>query len=167
MVTDTLCSKSCDKGKINMSEESKEIDPKVDKENLEGSLKEKSTEISAEDQSGDDEPAAGAAPDAVATSSTAKKKKSKRAALKKKILGGGGSEHGDGEPSESSSNPASKLTTDMVEQLLEMNPSLKSEVAGMDRDQAAEAVKKLDVSDLLTGMVKYITLLFLCCRMLS
>ncbi len=41
----------------------------------------------------------------------------------------------------------------MVDQLLEMNPSLKSEVAGMDRDKAVEAVNKLDVSDLLTGMV--------------
>jgi glycylpeptide N-tetradecanoyltransferase len=39
-----------------------------------------------------------------------------------------------------------------VEQLLEMNPSLKSEVAGMGKEAATEAVKKLDVADLLTGM---------------
>ena len=135
-----------------MAEESKETDSKVDEEALEEVLQRKSTEIPVDDKSGEDEPAASTSSDAVATSSTAKKKKSKRAAVRK-IFGAGGSDHGNDEASESSSNPASKLTDDMVEQLLEMNPSLKSEVAGMDREKAAEAVKKLDVSDLLTGMV--------------
>lgn len=140
-------------GNIKMPEESKEIDPKVDEEALEEELKENATEIPVADESGEDEPAASTSSDAVAASSSTKKKKSKRAALKKKFLGAGASDQGNNEPSESSSNPASKLTNDMVEQLLEMNPSLKSEVAGMDREKAAEAVKKLDVSDLLTGMV--------------
>ncbi len=135
-----------------MSEESKETDPTVEKVALEEVITGQSTEAHVNDESGEDEPAASTNSDAVAASSTAKKKKSKRAKIKK-LIGGGGADHGEGDASGSSSNPASKLTGEMVEQLLEMNPSLKSEVAGMDKEKAAEAVKKLDVSDLLTGMV--------------
>ncbi len=138
-----------------MSEESKEIDPIVEKETLEGVLGESPSEAPIDDQSGEDEPAAGTSSDAVAAGSNAKKKRSKKAALKK-VLGGGSVDHANDDASGSSPNPASKLTSEMVEQLLEMNPSLKSEVAGMDRDKAAEIVKKLDVSDLLTGMVWHI-----------
>ena len=89
-----------------------------------------------------DSRAAGAAAD--------KKKKSKKAKLKK-ALGVGGKQDGD-QPG-SSSHPAGKLTDGMVEQLLEINPSLKSEVAGLDIEKTAESVKKMDVADLLTGMV--------------
>ncbi|KAL9611877.1 MAG: hypothetical protein Q9167_003491 [Letrouitia subvulpina] len=85
-------------------------------------------------------------------SGAAKKKKSKRSRLKKAL--GTTKDDEDPEKSEKSPNPASKLTTDMVEQLLEMNPSLKNEVAGMDRERAAESLKKLDVADLLTGMAE-------------
>ena len=68
----------------------------------------------------------------------------------KKVLTGGG---GDKDVSSSSSNPASKLTSSQLEQLLEVNPALKSEVSGIDKEQAADRLKKLDVADLLTGMV--------------
>jgi glycylpeptide N-tetradecanoyltransferase len=85
--------------------------------------------------------------DGAASSSKSKKKKSKKARLKKAI--GMGTQ--DEEPG-SSSNPASKLTPGMVDQLLEMNPSLRGEVAGMNKEKAAEILKKLDVADLLTGM---------------
>ena len=78
-----------------------------------------------------------------------KKKKSKRSKVKKVLTGGGG----DKDVSSSSSNPASKLTSSQLEQLLEVNPALKSEVSGMDKEQAADRLKKLDVADLLTGMV--------------
>ncbi|KAI9879712.1 MAG: glycylpeptide N-tetradecanoyltransferase [Pleopsidium flavum] len=133
-----------------MSEESKEPDPKIEKEVAEEAFTGKSTETPVDDESDEDEPTASTHSDAVAASSTAKKKKSKKAKIKK-LLGGGGADSA-GDASGSSSNPASKLTSEMVQQLLEMNPSLKSEVAGMDKEKAAEAVKKLDVSDLLTGM---------------
>ena len=66
--------------------------------------------------------------------------------MKKKLGGGKDAE------SAGSSNTASKLTPGMVDQLMEMNPSLKGEVSGMDRNKAVEAVKKLDVADLLTGL---------------
>lgn len=41
-----------------------------------------------------------------------------------------------------------------------MNPALRSEVAGLDKNNAAEAVRKMDVADLLTGMVRRYTLLW-------
>ena len=95
------------------------------------------------------------ASDDVAGAAAAKKKKSKKAKIKS-ALGVSRSDDGSSESkigdSSSSSNPASKLTNGMVEQLLEMNPSLKSEVHGMNKEQAAAKIKKLDVSDLLTGL---------------
>ena len=60
---------------------------------------------------------------------------------------------GDKEEESSSSKPAKKLTEGMVEQLLEANPSLKGEVAGMDKKKATETLQKMDMPDLLAGMV--------------
>lgn len=40
----------------------------------------------------------------------------------------------------------------MLETLMDMNPALKSELAAMDPDQAAETLSKLDISQLLTGL---------------
>ncbi|KAL8665156.1 MAG: hypothetical protein Q9168_007759 [Polycauliona sp. 1 TL-2023] len=138
-----------------MTEESKEVDPKLDAEVIKEILanaEEGNESLSNDDGEGDDdEPIEGGAPDAVATGSGAKKKKSKRAKMKK-ALGIVKKEDGEASGPNGAANPASKLTTEMVEQLLEMNPSLKGEVAGMDREKAAEALKKLDVADLLTGM---------------
>ena len=74
------------------------------------------------------------------------KKKSKRAKIKKAL---GGQKEAE---SSGSSTSASKLTPGMIDQLMEMNPSLKAEMAGMDRAQAMEVIKKLDVADLLTGL---------------
>ena len=107
------------------------------------------TESRPTDNSVDDAEAGDASGEDAADGSKGKKKKSKKARLKKAITGGAGSK----DASSSSSNPATKLTSGQVEQLLEMNPSLKSEVEGMDKDKAADKLKKLDVADLLTGMV--------------
>ena len=54
--------------------------------------------------------------------------------------------------SPTSQNPASKLTPHMMDSLLEMNPALRAEFGSMDKDKAKELLKKLNVSDLLTGM---------------
>ena len=137
-----------------MTEESKEVDPKLDAEVVKDILANQDDEHeSLSNEDGDEEePAEGEAPDAGAAGSSAKKKKSKKAKMKK-ALGIVKKEDGEASASSGSANPASKLTTEMVEQLLEMNPSLKGEVAGMDKEKAAEALKKLDVADLLTGMV--------------
>ena len=135
-----------------MAEESKEIDPSIDaaaaKEVIDAQPSTSNANEAAENEDPDS-----TSPDAVGAGAAAKKKKSKKAKLKKAL---GVQSSQDAEVS-SSSNPASKLTDGMVEQLLEMNPSLKSEVAGMDKANAAAAVKKLDIADLLTGMVSYNT----------
>ena len=146
-----------------MPEVSKPLDPNAEEELVEEIARQAVNPQTTQDVDNDNddnhedeidvnEPEESANPEAVAVSSSTKKKKSKRAKLKK-AFGAGGGEDGNAEGSGGSANPASKLTTGMVEQLLEMNPSLKSEVAGMDKEKAAQTLKKLDVADLLTGMV--------------
>lgn len=136
-----------------MTEESKEVDPTVNAD----VVQEVSESIENENTSGgevdEQDHAEAETQDAAAEGSSTKKKKSKKAKIKK-ALGALSKDDGGASSSSSSTNPASKLTTGMVEQLLEMNPSLKGEVAGMDKERAAEALKKLDVADLLTGMVR-------------
>jgi glycylpeptide N-tetradecanoyltransferase len=140
--------------KSNMAEESKEIDPKFEEELVKEVTN--TTDIASTSENDndevEDEHEDATTTDGAAAESSSKKRKSKRAKLKK-VLGAGSSEAEKSEGPSASANTASKLTTNMVEQLLEMNPSLKSEVAGMGKEQAAQAVKKLDVADLLTGMV--------------
>ena len=133
-----------------MSEESKEIDPNIHNLTHDAVSPSQSSRVGENDV--DEDSPGNAHADTVALASPAKKKKSKKAKLKQ-AFGVGGSEDVHEHTPSSSSNPASKLTPGMVEQLLEMNPSLKSEVAGMDKETAAQALKKLDVADLLTGMV--------------
>lgn len=131
--------------------ESKVADPKADEEAAK-EVADQSTNGAADQDSAEDvESTDNKDTDAVAAGSAAKKKKSKKAKLKQ-ALGVGKKENGDKEASGGPSNLGSKLTSGMVEQLLEMNPSLKGEVAGMDKEKAAETLKKLDVADLLTGM---------------
>ena len=134
-----------------MTEESKEVDPQV----KEKAVNEVTNPGAAEDEEHDDadDDADTTNADGVALGSATKKKKSKKAKLKK-FMGAGSSQREEAESSGSSSNTASKLTTGMVEQLLDMNPSLKGEVAGMDKEKAVETLKKLDVADMLTGMVQ-------------
>ena len=136
-----------------MAEESKEIDDKVQHETIEEIFDPQENPASNNEEADEDEPPDSTSADTVALAAVAKKKKSKKAKLKK-ALGVGRGENGDSDGAGSSSNPASKLTAGMVEQLLEMNPSLRSEVADMDKEKAAETLKKLDVADLLTGMVR-------------
>ena len=142
----------CPKANIDatMSQESKIIDPEVDKEiisEIVAAAVANGKNAVVEDESDEEGPKDPADEDALAATSKSKKKKSKKARMKK-ALGLKESEGG----SSGSSNPASKLTAEMVEQLLEMNPSLKGEVAGMGKEKAAEMLKTLDVADLLTGM---------------
>lgn len=135
-----------------MSAESKEIDSKAQEEVVNKALTSQGSTKTDNDETDEEESTEATNADAIATTSSTKKQKSKKAKLKK-AFGVGAKDDDGAEGSSSSSNPASKLTPGMVEQLLEMNPSLKSEVAGMNKDKAAEALKKLDVADLLTGMV--------------
>jgi glycylpeptide N-tetradecanoyltransferase len=47
---------------------------------------------------------------------------------------------------------AASITPKMAEKLLENNPALKNELAGMDKKEAAEALRKMTISELLTGL---------------
>lgn len=135
-----------------MNEESKLTDPKAEEEAANDVLGQSSN--AEQDSAEDVESAVSKETESVAAGSAERKKKSKKAKLKK-ALGVSSKIDGDKDTAgSSSSNPASKLTSGMVEQLLEMNPSLKSEVAGMDKEKATESLKKMDVADLLTGMVR-------------
>lgn len=132
-----------------MSAESKEIDPLVAGEVLEAEVE--GEEDSGEEDEGQDGAALDGASADAATSTKSKKKKSKKEKLKK-IIGAGPK---DGAAAvASSSKPAAKLTPEGMKELLAMNPSLKAELAGMSSDQATEALKRLDVADLMTGMVR-------------
>ena len=134
-----------------MTGESKEVDPRVNEEAVKGAVDPAAVDDDEHDDADDDADTTNA--DGVAAGSATKKKKSKKAKLKK-LIGASSNQNGEVPGSSGSSNVGSKLTTGMVEQLLDMNPSLKGEVAGMDRNKAAETLKKLDVADMLTGMVQ-------------
>ncbi|KIV77643.1 hypothetical protein PV11_09430 [Exophiala sideris] len=75
-----------------------------------------------------------------------KKKKSKKSKLVAALTGNKSSE-----PAESS-QPAAKLSDDHVKKLLDMNPSLKGELAGVPPAKAAEILKKMDAAQLLSGL---------------
>ncbi|KAI4100497.1 MAG: hypothetical protein L6R37_005448 [Teloschistes peruensis] len=126
-----------------MTESSKLIDPAVNAEAVQDTLDSQGNEVTSAEDVDEEETADGEGADAVAAGSVPKKKKSKKAKIKR-ALGFSDKKEGDASGSSSSANPASKLTTDMVEQLLQMNPALKKEVAGLNKEQASEAVKKMD-----------------------
>ncbi|KAI9825864.1 MAG: glycylpeptide N-tetradecanoyltransferase [Thelocarpon impressellum] len=132
---------------------SKQSDPAADGEATAEAIRETlqpSATDAAEDESADDGPVASSNPDVVAESSTAKKKKSKRKKIKA-VLKGESSKSTDG-ASASSSKPAEKLSGHAIDELLKANPALEKELAGMPKDKVEAMLKKLSMSDLLTGM---------------
>lgn len=52
----------------------------------------------------------------------------------------------------SASNPAGKIDPKLAESLLDLNPALKNELGGVGKGNAAEALRNMDIADLLTGM---------------
>ncbi|ETI29156.1 hypothetical protein G647_01609 [Cladophialophora carrionii CBS 160.54] len=80
---------------------------------------------------------------ATAEKSKKKKKKSKKAKLVSALTGNKSSE-----PAEASKS----LSNDVVKTLLDANPALKGELAGIPREKAGELLKKMDVSQLLSGL---------------
>jgi aminopeptidase N len=118
-----------------MTEESKVVDPKV----AEASTAATATEAP---DSGDEGEATGQNGDG-----TAKKKKSKSKKIKDALTG---------KSVEASSSDPTKasLTDQQFQQLLEMNPALKNEVASMDPVKVRELMKNMDLSTALAGMVR-------------
>jgi glycylpeptide N-tetradecanoyltransferase len=56
-----------------------------------------------------------------------------------------------GEAAKGTSHPALK-SSKVVDSLLRMNPALGAELAGMSEKEAAEAVRKMNINELLTGL---------------
>ena len=132
-----------------MAEESKEVDVKIDQEAGQETLG-ISTDSASNGVGKDGNVEKGReSEDLVAADASEKKKKSKKDKLKKLVGGKSGNENPP--PTETAGQ---KLTPGMVDQLLEMNPSLKGELSGLDKGKQVEAIKKLDVADLMSGMVR-------------
>ncbi|KAL4929967.1 glycylpeptide N-tetradecanoyltransferase swoF [Aspergillus undulatus] len=55
-------------------------------------------------------------------------------------------------PNEEQSAPAAKMTPQQIEALLENNPALKNELGAVDKDKAVEQLRKMDISEILTGL---------------
>ncbi|OJJ44620.1 hypothetical protein ASPZODRAFT_71446 [Penicilliopsis zonata CBS 506.65] len=53
---------------------------------------------------------------------------------------------------EGASGTKNKMSEKAAEMLLEKNPALKNEMAGLDREQAAAALRKMGLEELLTGL---------------
>ncbi|KAI9771768.1 MAG: glycylpeptide N-tetradecanoyltransferase [Geoglossum umbratile] len=125
-----------------MSTESKLVEVKAEEGDVSGSQ-----EPNARLMGPEEEPAeTTTVDDAPAGAATKKKSKKKRA--KSSLAGEGASASlGPGE----SSGSLNKLPRAVVDSLLRSNPSLQSEVRGMGKEKAEDLLKKLSVSDLLTG----------------
>lgn len=59
---------------------------------------------------------------------------------------------GEASSSSSSKPTGGKVDPKLAESLLELNPALKNEMAGVDKDKAAETLRKMDIAELLTGL---------------
>ena len=105
-------------------------------------------EVEDEVESGDDAQTGNDVATATAGEAKTGPKKKKRSAKKKikDILGGKKDEN---------ENDTSKLSSDAVQALLKANPSLEQQVSGMSKENAEDLLRKLSISDLLTGMVGY------------
>ncbi|KAF2840518.1 glycylpeptide N-tetradecanoyltransferase [Patellaria atrata CBS 101060] len=125
-----------------MSEESKPVDSQATAEAVKETLAEaqNAAESSHDEDEGEAEPSSGAP-----TAAKSKKKKSKKAKLKAALTGSQVS-------SSSSSEP--QLSAGQLQQVLQANPALKSELEtlGGDQKKIEEMMRKLKASDLLTGM---------------
>ena len=84
--------------------------------------------------------------DAAGTPKKKKKKRSKKSKLVSAITGNRSTESSD------PSKPAANLPQDALKTLLDANPSLKGELSGMPPEKAADLLKKMDVSQLLSGL---------------
>lgn len=131
-----------------MAAESKEVNVKVDQETLQETLglSTDGAPNGVQKDGGDGESKGGEG--LAAAEGSEKKKKSKKDKLKKP-----GSGKNENEGPLSTETAGQKLTPGMIDQLLEMNASLKGELSGLDKGKQVEAIKKLDVADLMSGMV--------------
>ncbi|KAI9749670.1 MAG: hypothetical protein M4579_006783 [Chaenotheca gracillima] len=134
-----------------MPELSKQADPAAEGEAVGEEVKDETGAPPSEKLS-EEEDTTPAQPDAA--DSGKKKKKSKKKRVKDALTGGSSSSKAtDGSAGSSSGSAAGgKLSGPMVDQLLENNPALKQEVAGLPKAKAEELLEKMNLSDMLTGL---------------
>lgn len=139
-----------------MPAESKPDDPAASseaaKEIIAESKTPQKTEVTSENEEEEEENAPTSNPPAAGAA--AKKKKSKKKRIKAALASGSGdSEAG---PSRASIDKAvNSLSKNDIDQLLKMNPALADQLgvtAGASPSQAAEALKKLKLEDIMTGL---------------
>ena len=109
-------------------------------------------EPESEEEEGDDAPADAAT---ASSSAAAKKKKSKRKRIKN-LLHGDSGEASASTPRDEISKAVSGLSKSQVSEILKMNPALAQQLGVTDGDlstkQAADALKKLSLEDIMTGL---------------
>lgn len=133
-------------------EESKPVEPVVDK--IDAELKGKQAEVESEGEEENDEPAeeGGAAGDASGSAKKKKKKKSKKAKMKEVLTGKSDDQEAQVKKAVNS------LTPQQVQELMALNPALAQEVAAASgsanptTEQAAEMFKNLNLQDIMTGL---------------
>lgn len=133
-------------------EESKPVEPVVDK--IDAELKGKQAEVESEGEEENDELAeeGGAAGDASGSAKKKKKKKSKKAKVKEVLTGKSDDQEAQVKKAVNS------LTPQQVQELMALNPALAQEVAAASgsanptTEQAAEMFKKLNLQDIMTGL---------------
>ncbi|KAI9682046.1 MAG: glycylpeptide N-tetradecanoyltransferase [Caeruleum heppii] len=134
-----------------MPELSKQAEPAADEEAVEEVIKETVDLDAADRDSSDEEPATlskDPTSDNVATHAASKKKQSKKKKIKKVLTGNDDATTG----GESSSTGQQSMSAEVIDQLLKSNPSLQQEVEGMPKEKREATLRKLDPSDLLTGL---------------
>lgn len=135
------------------TEESKPVDPAVaqaDKvlEEAAASEKGKQPEVESEDDDAADVPADSPAA-AEGSASKNKKKKKKRTKLKEALTGKSSSS----DPHKDAKKALSSLSPQQIQELLTLNPALAQELSAAAGDKdASEALKKLKLEDILTGL---------------
>lgn len=122
-----------------MPEESREVDPQADKEALNDLINEATKNAEDDGDSDDDQHVDPSTSDAGAAQAAAMKKRSKRKKLKSALT-----EQKDGE---------GNLSQEQLEKALDVNPSLKAEVVAMEQAKVDDMLRKLNMSDLITGLV--------------
>jgi glycylpeptide N-tetradecanoyltransferase len=136
-----------------MPDESKLDDPAATKEAVEEVLAEskgkQQAEVESESEEDENAPSSSTANDA---SPAKKKKKSKKKRIKAALTGGSGDKVSERETLDKAVNSLSQKD---IAELLRMNPALASQLGvneGSSASSAAEALKKLKLEDIMTGL---------------
>jgi len=127
-----------------MADQSNEADPSIIREAAE-EIVAAAQDDNTVDESAEEEEVEGLTADGATSTKKKRRKKSK----KNKV-----DQSPDKLNSDTSSERPGERRLEMVDQLLAANPALKAEMAGMPKETAVESLKKMDVSKLLSNLVR-------------